>query len=339
MTDLAIKRILDLGFPWQTADPFLFCVHHNDFFPKGEANMAPDPKLLKGRNIGMDFEIKDGWRMYHGDTVPGFPAHPHRGFETITVVTQGYADHADSLGAAGRYGQGDTQWMTAGRGVQHSEMFPLLQDDQENTLELFQIWINLPARSKMAEPHFTMLWKEDIPVIRHQDSAGRTTQIEVVAGEVEGQKAPPPPPESWAADPANEVAVWTLRMDPNATWALPKAGAGVNRCLYVYGKTTIQVNDHPVKPLQGAVLNPDADVTLASGNEPAFALVLQGQPIAEPVAQYGPFVMNTEAEIHQAFTDFRKDEFGGWPWPKRDPVHGRKTGRFAKHADGRVEER
>ena len=149
-----ITRIRPLGFQWETADPFLFCVHHEDFFPKGNAQLGPDPSLFEGRHMGQDFIVKDGFRMYHGSTVPGFPGHPHRGFETITVVRTGLVDHADSLGAAGRYGNGDVQWMTAGKGVQHSEMFPLLNQDKDNPLELFQIWLNLPKKSKMVQPRF-----------------------------------------------------------------------------------------------------------------------------------------------------------------------------------------
>ncbi len=118
---------------------------------------------LAGRNIGQDFNPNEKWRMYHGEKVPGFPAHPHRGFETVTVVTKGVVDHSDSLGAAGRFGFGDVQWMTAGKGVQHCEMFPLLHKDKENPLELFQIWLNLPKASKMVAPHFAMLWSDAIP--------------------------------------------------------------------------------------------------------------------------------------------------------------------------------
>lgn len=107
-----ILKVKPLGFQWETADPFLFCVHHDDRFPRGNDHMGPDASL-DGRHIGQDFVIKDGWRMYHGERVPGFPYHPHRGFETITVVRKGMVDHADSMGAAGRYGDGDMQWMTA----------------------------------------------------------------------------------------------------------------------------------------------------------------------------------------------------------------------------------
>ena len=107
--------------------------------------------------------------MYHGSTVPGFPVHPHRGFETVTFVRQGLIDHADSLGAAARFGRGDVQWLTAGKGIVHAEMFPLLDRDGPNTAELFQIWLNLPAADKMVEPHFTMLWDQRHPApCRHR---------------------------------------------------------------------------------------------------------------------------------------------------------------------------
>ena len=119
--------------PWETVDPFLFCVHHDDAYPRGNAQLGPSASLA-GRAIGQDFSRKDGWSMYHGAAVPGFPAHPHRGFETVTVVRQGLVDHADSLGAAARYGDGDVQWLTAGRGIVHAEMFPLLSAERPNPL-------------------------------------------------------------------------------------------------------------------------------------------------------------------------------------------------------------
>ncbi|MCU0659847.1 MAG: pirin family protein, partial [Polyangiaceae bacterium] len=106
-------------------DPFLFCVHHDDAYPAGNERLGPATSLA-GRNIGSDFAGKDGWNMYHGDVVPGFPQHPHRGFETVTVVRRGLVDHSDSMGARARYGGGDTQWLTAGKGIVHAEMFPLL---------------------------------------------------------------------------------------------------------------------------------------------------------------------------------------------------------------------
>src|SRR5690606_16205323 len=129
---------------------------HDDAYPRGNDKMGPAASL-EGRNIGMDFEIRDGWRMYHGDVVPGFPKHPHRGFETVTLARRGFIDHSDSLGATARFGQGAAQWMTAGQGIVHSEMFPLVNQDAPNPTELFQIWLNLPAHNKLVKPYFTML--------------------------------------------------------------------------------------------------------------------------------------------------------------------------------------
>ena len=134
---LLIIETAPLGSRWQTSDPFLFCVHHIDHYPRGNDRLGPDAPLT-GHDIGQDFEGTGGWRMYHGDVVPGFPQHPHRGFETVTIVRTGYIDHSDSLGATARFGMGDVQWLTAGSGVVHSEMFPLLDPAGPNTLELFQ---------------------------------------------------------------------------------------------------------------------------------------------------------------------------------------------------------
>lgn len=332
-----ILSIKPLGFQWETADPFLFCVHHEDYFPKGNEQMGPAQEFLKGRHMGDDFIIKDGFRMYHGKTVPGFPGHPHRGFETITVVRKGIVDHADSLGAAGRYGNGDVQWMTAGKGVQHSEMFPLIHTDKDNTMELFQIWLNLPKKNKMVEPHFKMLWRESIPNYVHTDSNQKKTIVEVIAGEIGGKKAGSPPPDSWAADEKNEVAVWNIKMQAGAKFTLPKASAGVNRNLYFYEGNQILLGGQVITKYNAVQLKPDVDVVIEGGSEETSILILQGKPINEPVMQYGPFVMNTKEEINQAFEDYHKTQFGGWPWPKYDQVHDRSKARFAKHADGKIE--
>ncbi|MFN7857276.1 MAG: pirin family protein, partial [Acidovorax sp.] len=208
-TLLPIMQAQWLGPQWPTLDPFLFCAHHDDAYPAGNGAFGPAVSI-DDRQLGSDFSRKDGWSMYHGDKVPGFPGHPHRGFETVTLVRSGLIDHADSLGAAARFGGGDVQWVTAGKGIVHSEMFPLLNANEPNPLELFQIWLNLPARNKMVEPHFTMLWSERIPRLEHRDAAGRKTTVTVVAGALQGAAAPlSPPPESWASQPEGDVAIWT----------------------------------------------------------------------------------------------------------------------------------
>lgn len=337
MKNSAIKAVKPLGFPWQTQDPFLFCVHHEDFYPAGNERMGPAGSL-DGRSIGQDFAPnKAGWRMYHGRHVPGFPAHPHRGFETVTVVTKGLVDHSDSLGAAGRFGFGDVQWMTAGKGVQHCEMFPLLNKEQDNPLELFQIWLNLPKSKKLAPPHFAMLWSDKISSFVKSDSNGFTTQVKVIAGNVDHVKAPDPAPNSWAADPDNEVAIWLIRMDAGASWNLPPASAAANRSLYFYSGTSIKIAGDDFTSHQAIELQADQPVLLENGNSVSWLLLLQGKPINEPVAQYGPFVMNTQDEIQQAMAEYRKTEFGGWPWPSHEHVHPRDKGRFAKYPDGTEE--
>jgi redox-sensitive bicupin YhaK (pirin superfamily) len=332
-----------LGFPWQTPDPFLFCAYHHDAYPAGNGKLAPAASLA-GRDLGNDFAGKDGWRMYHGENVPGFPQHPHRGFETVTIARRGLIDHADSLGAAARFGpgrgekgRGDVQWVTAGKGILHSEMFPLPDENGPNPLELFQIWLNLPAADKMAAPHFTMLWAEDIPVLAQKDSEGRTTEVTVVAGRLGGSAAPKPPPQSWAAHAEADVAIWTMRMDPHAEWTLPAAAAGSNRTLYFYRGGSVRIGDRDIKGGHAIRLRGDAPAPLRNGKEEAEFLHLQGRPIGEPVEQYGPFVMNTREGIEQAFQDYQRTQFGGWPWPSDDPAHAPGESRFARHADGRVE--
>jgi hypothetical protein len=313
----------------------LFCVHHDDAYPRGNEQMGPEASL-KGRNIGMDFDGIDGWRMYHGDVVPGFPQHPHRGFETVTIVQRGFIDHADSLGATARFGQGDVQWLTAGQGIVHSEMFPLLSTSSPNPLELFQIWLNLPSAGKMVPAHFSMLWDHAIPKQETTDTNGKRTQVTVVAGSF-GELTPPrPPPRSWASHADSDVAIWMVSMQAGARWTLPDARPGTHRTLYFYSGNTLTVADSEVPVGRGLALVPDA-VELTAGSEDARLLLLQGRPIGEPVAHYGPFVMNTRQELEQAISDYRRTQYGGWPWPSDGPVHEREAGRFARHADGRVE--
>ena len=341
-----IVQVQPLGFPWQTLDPFLFCVYHDDAYPKGNGRMGPEASLA-GRQIGQDFSRTDGWSMYHGETVPGFPSHPHRGFETVTIVRKGLVDHSDSLGATARFGGGDVQWLTAGKGIVHSEMFPLLDANAPNPLELFQIWLNLPAQSKMAEPHFTMFWSEAIPRFASDDAKGGRTEVAVIAGrfgDAAGNErnaiAPlAPPPDSWAAKADADVAIWTLKMTPGAQWTLPAAaGEGTRRVLYFFKGAVAHIAGRRVEGPAAIELRADRAVELRNGDgEASEFLLLQGRPIAQPVVQYGPFVMNTQAEIGQTLDDYRRTQFGGWPWDDPAPVHDRAAARFARHPGGREE--
>lgn len=336
MKEQLIYKIRPLGFQWETLDPFLFCVHHEDYFPKGNKNLGPDPSNFIGRHMGQDFIVKDGFRMYHGATVPGFPGHPHRGFETITVVRTGLVDHADSMGAAGRYGHGDVQWMTAGKGVQHAEMFPLINQDKSNPLELFQIWLNLPKKSKMVAPHFKMLWAESVPKFSTETN-GAQTHVEVLVGKFDQYKSINTPPNSWAADPNNQVAIYNIQLEASASFELPAAGPGINRSIYYYEGNGLTIGGQQIAHYHAADVDASQSCLLQNGGEVSKVLVLQGRPINEPVVQHGPFVMNSKEEIYQAFQDYQSTQFGGWPWPRYDQVHDAKLGRFAKHADGRLE--
>ena len=338
MSSHPILATKPLGFTWDTVDPFLFCAYHDDAYPVANAQMAPQASLA-GRDIGQDFSRKDGWSMYHGRSVPGFPSHPHRGFETVTIVRKGLIDHSDSLGARARFGQGDVQWLTAGQGVVHSEMFPLLNTAAPNPLELFQIWLNLPAANKMATPYFTMFWADRIPRATMADDHGRETEVAVIAGRLQAETPLAAPPASWAAQADADVAIWTLRMAPGARWTLPPAAsAATRRHLYFFKGASVDIARHPVQQHGAIELRGDASVELINGASESEFLLLQGRPIGEPVAQHGPFVMNTRAEIMQAFADYQRTQFGGWPWPDNAPVHGRDPARFARHPDGREEQ-
>ncbi|MFS8064975.1 MAG: pirin family protein [Byssovorax sp.] len=332
-----VLAVRPLGFPWETADPFLFCVHHDDAYPAGNERFGPATSLA-GRHLGQDFAGKDGFRMYHGTVVPGFPQHPHRGFETVTIVRRGLIDHSDSLGATARFGAGDVQWLTAGEGIVHAEMFPLLDRTRPNPLELFQIWLNLPGEDKMAPPHFTMLWSQDIPRSVFTDDAGRKTEVTVVAGQIEQTRPPSPPPRSWAARRDTDVAIWCIQLEPGARWTLPAAASAETvRTLYFFRGPSLRVAGETIRAHAAVSVRSAADVLLEAGEGECEILILQGRPIGEPVVQHGPFVMNTRAEVQRAVSDYQRTRFGGWPWPSDDPVHAGDAGRFARHADGREE--
>jgi len=320
MTNSLISR-QPLTHPWQGQDPFLFAVHHLDHYPAGNGQLGLRPEDLAKQG--------EGWSMYHGKDVPGFPAHPHRGFETVTIVLKGLVDHADSLGGAARYGEGDVQWLTTGAGVEHGEMFPLTKTDGPNTLELFQIWLNLPPEQKMAEPDFDVFWAETIPVVE-QDGA----RVSVIAGAFDAVHPLSPPKASWAALPENHLAIWLIDLEAGASLTLPTTTAGILRRGYVFeGAVTLDGQSQP----PGHQLN--LDPALAShltnqGQEKVRLLVLQAKPIGAPVLQHGPFVLNSREEMIATIQDYQSKGFGHWPWNSPEQTHGTE-GRFVLYPDGR----
>lgn len=321
---------------WPTVDPFLFCAHHLDDYPAGNERLGPRASLA-GRHLGQDFEGKDGWRMYHGSVVPGFPQHPHRGFETISIMRRGMLDHSDSLGAKARFGEGDVQWMTAGRGIVHSEMFPLLDSKAQNPAELFQIWLNLPKKNKLAEPAFAMFWNETIPNV--VIGTGPKATVRVIAGELSGERAPAPPPASWASNDESDVAVFFIELEAGAKLKLPPArSAETLRTLYFHRGERLRIASRAFDEPHVVIVQSDRAIELEASGSGASVLVLQGRPLREPVAHHGPFVMNTADEIREAIRAYTETRFGGWPWESDDPVHGPEPRRFAVHPDGHLDE-
>ena len=301
-------------------------------------------------------------------------------------------DHADSMGATGRYGNGDMQWLTAAAGVQHQEMFPcvhffslkracayvcfarpsprqaplapptllahpptptplparsLVNTAAPNTLHLYQIWLNLPAAKKLAPPAYSMLWAENVGAVAGE--GGATALIYV--GELRGVRGCPAPPNSWAAAPAADLGVFVLRLPPGASFSLPAAAGGdatARTALVTRGGAGVEVDGAPAPALSrvalrgggAAVFRNSAPAAAAAGGGEGGAaevLLLQGAPIGEPVAQHGPFVMNTRAEIQRAFEDFEATQFGGWPHAEEEVVFPRAEGRFASRPGQGVE--
>ena len=323
-----IQKIKPLSLPWETQDPFIFCSYHLDKFPGGNDELGPNASL-KGRSIGQDFSGKDGWSMYHGTKVPGFPAHPHSGFETVSIVAQGMADHSDSLGASGRFGEGDVQWLTSGKGVQHAEMFPLLNKDS-NPFEIFQLWLNLPKKSKKVDPYYKMLWKEDIPNLIVNDKNDKITSISLVAGSFKDRVSLPPTPDSWAADPDNHVQIWTFKMEANATFNIPSIEADVTRSLYFYQGVSFTIGESEINENHLIELDAKKQIQIKNGSKEGCFLFLQGRPLNEPIIQHGPFVANTREDLQETIQEYQRTQFGGWPWATSDPVHDKSKGRFSK---------
>ena len=332
MKNSPIKNIKALSLPWETQDPFIFCSYHNDNFPGGNENMEPNVSL-EGRVRGQDFASKDGWNMYHGAKTPGFPAHPHCGFETVSIVTKGMVDHSDSLGGKGRFGNGDVQWLTSGKGVLHAEMFPLLKKDK-NPFEIFQLWLNLPKKSKKVDPYYNMLWNEDIPKVAFKDDRGNLAEVNLIAGHLKGQSALSHNPDSWASDQENHVQIWTMKLQPNAKFTISGINEEVTRTLYFYEGKSINIGETEISRKRLIHLNSKEDVVIKNSTEVSCLFFLQGKPINEPLVQHGPFVANSQEEIQGAVKVYRETQFGGWPYKTSEPTHGSEVGRFARFVNG-----
>ena len=247
------------------------------------------------------------------ETPRGVGEHPHRGFETVTIVYEGELAHRDSTGASGRIGPGDVQWMTAASGILHEEFHSPEFTRSGGSMEMVQLWVNLPKKDKMSTPHYQDLLKADIPVVELPDGANGTSgsagTLRVIAGEYAGKRGP--------AKTFTPIEVWdiVLRRDGKVRLALP---AGHTAAVVVL-RGTVQVNGGTVaREAQMVVLDREGSDIEIEANGEAKVLVLGGEPIDEPIAGYGPFVMNSQGEIKQAILDFQSGKFGSMPEAKAE---------------------
>jgi len=251
------------------------------------------PFLLLDHAGPMEFEP--------AETPRGVGEHPHRGIETVTLVYDGEVEHLDSTGAGGKIGPGDVQWMTSGGGIQHQEFHSREFTQKGGRLEMIQLWVNLPAKDKMTKPGYQTLLDADFPRVNLADDAG---QLRIIAGDYEGHQGP--------AKTFTPMNVWDLRLKAGASTRLPMPEGWTG--LVVVLKGTVQLNeDTVVREGELAVLGTEGEGALLEANNEALLLILGGEPIDEPIVGYGPFVMNSEAEIQQTIEDFRGGRFGRVP--------------------------
>jgi len=228
----------------------------------------------------------------------GVGVHPHRGFETVTIVYAGEVDHRDSTGNGGHIGPGDVQWMTAASGILHEEFHSEAFTKNGGTMEMVQLWVNLPKKDKMSPPGYQTLLDAEIQTADLPRGAGR---VRVIAGEYAGAKGP--------AKTFTPINIWDVRLnrDGQASFELPE---GHTLAVLVQSGAVLLNGAEVARDSQFAVFEREGGAITLEANTDAKVLVLSGEPIDEPVVQYGPFVMNTEGEIRQAILDFNAGKFG-----------------------------
>ena len=231
----------------------------------------------------------------------GVGQHPHRGFETVTIVYDGEVEHRDSTGSGGKIGPGDVQWMTAASGILHEEFHSADFARTGGNLEMVQLWVNLPAKDKMAEPGYQTILDSDIPNVALRGDAGN---LRLIAGEFDGHKGP--------SRTFTSIDVWDLRLNAGKLLTLD-LHEGRNTALVVL-RGSVRINDQESAGVgQLALFERVGNQLTLEASEDATVLLLSGEPIDEPIVGHGPFVMNTEQEIHQAFVDFQSGRFGRMP--------------------------
>ncbi|CAI0869551.1 pirin family protein [Serratia fonticola] len=265
----------------------------NSLFSYNELGAEMSPFLLLDHAAPTKFRSHSGRR--------GVGQHPHRGFETVTIVYQGEVEHRDSTGSGGVIGPGDVQWMTAASGILHEEFHSKDFSQKGGTIEMVQLWVNLPAKDKMAAPGYQTLLNQDIPVVPLADNAG---QVRVIAGNYGGHAG--------AARTFSPINVWDMKLNAGHTTTLQVEERHTLAVVMLHGAILVN-GEQIVRETQMVLLDRAGDSITLEANGDVSLLVLSGEPIDEPIVGYGPFVMNNEAEIQQAFRDFNSGQFGTMP--------------------------
>ncbi len=324
----AILENRDFLFREDPGDPWVGRFHHLDEYPAGDGEQCVRKEDLEGHTPGKDLDENLPWKMYFGKRAPGFPMHSHRGFETVSIVLQGVIDHHDSADEHGRYAAGDVQWMTAGEGIRHAEMFPLVHDDQGNTLELFQLWLSLPSWNKLVQCDYKMLWREEIPIVE-EDNA----RVKVITGNYRGTEGPTATESSWASDPRSKLRLLLIELDANGKVSLEGISETLNRNLYFFEGDTVWVDGVKLEGKRSLKLKGDASFAIESKEGAAKLLLLEAEPIGEPIINDGPMIMNTQEEILQGYRDYWDTHYGEWNWGIPDPMHKKTDGRLTSRGE------
>lgn len=277
---------------------------HRDTDPHWVGNGFPVHSLMSYQTQGLDispFLLLDyaGPAEFEPSVLPrGVEKHPHRGFETVTIVYQGEVEHKDNAGNSGKIGPGDVQWMTAASGILHEEMHGKDFTRRGGTLEMIQLWVNLPARFKMSTPHYQEILSKDIPIVK-LDKEG--SMLRVIAGHFADRDG--------AAKTFTPVNLWDLRLKEGHRIENLGMPSGSNTMLLILKGTVLVNGSTPVKEKELAFFERANQYITLEASSDAMLLLLNGEPINEPIVGQGPFVMNTKEEIAQAFLDYRTGRF------------------------------
>lgn len=326
-----VQKIVDINIHWSGDDPFTFVSHHHDEYPKGNAQMAPPLEMIRGRNLGRDYQERYGFRMYHGRVVPGFPMHAHWGYETISIAEKGFVDHFDTEKNYGRYGNGDIQWTLASSRYEHCEMYPLLDQENNNPVHITQIMVNIPIDRKNKGIQVNNTWSESVPVI---EKDGVT--VTLYCGEYCGKSLYSPNEGSWAKA-ENSVRIMKVIMQPGSVFELNKLDGDNGRNLYYLSGKTIDLDGTQVKPNLRFKMKPNTDLRVVNGEEESEIWILEGKPIGEKQAAFGPVILEDLDTVRKSMDEIRINEFQEWPWKIMDVTNPIEMGRELHRPDGSVE--